>query len=230
MIQSNTRLARRLMRVAVVCDVLLLVPACCASSLAAEGSGGGAAGLVVLLLALLAANAAVGVYAVNQGLIFEWQKEYVWKAVCSGIGFIGEARSFRFGLIGAYLMGDTKTIYPKLREVHGTHENWTGIVFAFVGQTIEEYNEHQAAFALAFHVPSVTFDLSDNGLISIRAGKVPVPAAYNHPGHVQTLQAPNNRALPRQALTIEEIPQGVLKAAEQFSQMRGYGQQANVWE
>ena len=73
-------------------------------------------------------------------------------------------------------------IYPHLREVYGTRDSWTGIVTPFAGQTVAEYTKQADAFALAFHVPFVTFGIAANGLISIRAGQVPVPDAYDHPG------------------------------------------------
>jgi DNA segregation ATPase FtsK/SpoIIIE, S-DNA-T family len=58
-------------------------------------------------------------------------------------------------------------------------------VTPFAGQTVTEYIKQADAFALAFHVPFVTFGITANGLISIRAGQVPVPDAYDHPGQLE---------------------------------------------
>jgi hypothetical protein len=174
---GNTRLARSLVRFALIISGVVLLAASCA--LCTQTTS-----LLWLLLLVLAADSGVAVYAVKQGLLFEWSLERTWKAVCGGIAggkFKGEARSYRFGLIGAYVLGDTKTIYPKLREVHGTHEAWTGIVTPFAGQTIEEYNEHTKAFALAFNVRFVSFERTDTGLVQIRCGPVQVPEMYEYP-------------------------------------------------
>ncbi len=180
MTQGNTRLARQLLWFAAFINVPLLCMMC---SFTANGGWLGA------LLLLLAVDVSVAAYAISQGLVFELLQERTWKAVCSGIGFSGMARSMRGGLYGAYVKGETKTIYPKLRNVHGTREGWTGIVTPFAGQTIEDYTKQADAFALAFHVPFVTFGLAENGLISIRAGEVPVPAAYAYTGQLATRPA-----------------------------------------
>ena len=114
------------------------------------------------------------VYATSQGYWFERRCERVWKKTCCGLeGFKGTARSYRFGLVGAFILGDTKTIYPKLREVHGTHEAWTGIVTPFAGQTIEEYNEqkHTRAFALSFNVRFVSFERTDRDWFECVVGR-----------------------------------------------------------
>lgn len=183
MAEGNTKLARKLVWFAAFVNVALLLMMC---SLAVMG-----AGWFLALLLLVAVDGFVGFYATSQGLTFEWQQERTWKAVCGGIGFRGDARSYRNGLIGAYGKGETKTIYPRLRDVHGSREGWTGIVTPFAGQTVEDYTKHAEAFALAFHVPFVTFEIDECGLIGVRAGKVPVPAAYDHAGQVQTLRAAN---------------------------------------
>ena len=198
MAQGNTKLARRLLWFAAFVNVALLLMLC---PLAVDGA---AAVAIALLLAFLV-DGFVGAYCLEQGLLFELQIEHRWKRVCGGIGFTSEARSYRRGIIGA-ANGEKKTIYPKLREVYGTHEGWTGIVTFFDGQTIQSYSKHADAFALAFNVPFISFDLSENGLIRVRAGKVPVPNAYDHPGSVQTVQAPPNRALSQQALRVEDLP------------------------
>src|SRR6266566_2656543 len=77
-------------------------------------------------------------------------------------------------------------------------------------------HHHADAFALAFQVPFVTFELAENGLIRVRAGQVPVPDAYGHPGRLQTSQAVNNRPLLQQTMSIDDVPQGVLMAAQQI--------------
>ena len=214
---GNTRLARQLVWFFAIFDAIVLFSVSC-------GAAAGGGGWLVVLLPLMAVTAAVGIYAVRQGLLFEWSLERTWKAVCGGIGFKGEARSYRGGLIGAYRKGETKTIYPKLREVHGTREGWTGIVTPFAGQTIEVYSKKAESFALAFHVPFVTFDLSEHGLIQVRAGRVPVPAAYDHPGQLQTRQDDTStRLLPQAVPVVPNVwahSQGVPSLAYELALLR----------
>jgi hypothetical protein len=206
--QGNTRLARRLLWTAAVCDVLSLCVVsysiCWLSVVASGGSGGGAAGVVVFLLALLLFNAGVGLYAVEQGLLFELKIARVWRRVCIGVGFKSEAPSYKFGLMGA-MRGDTKIITPRLREVHGSYASWSGTVTFFDGQTLSDYSKKSENFALAFGVPFITFEVAESGLIAVRAGKVPVPDAYDHPGRVQTSRAVNNRPLPQHASTKNRV-------------------------
>jgi DNA segregation ATPase FtsK/SpoIIIE, S-DNA-T family len=174
--QGNTRLARLLLRIAGITNALMFFPICC------EATANGAAGVMTIMLLPLGFWVVALLYATSNGYWFERRCERVWKAVCSGIdGFKGVARSYRFGLIGAFVLGDTKTIYPKLRDVHGSHEAWTGIVIPFAGQTIEEYNEHTKAFALAFNVRFVSFERTDTGLVRVRCGPVQVPEMYEYP-------------------------------------------------
>ena len=169
--QGNTRLARRLLWIAGYMDALTLFTLCCAA--ASHG-----AGILWIMLLPLGFTVFALAYAYSQGLWFELGKERVWKRTCIGIGFKSEGRSYRNGLYGAYVKGETKIITPLLREVHGTHDSWTGLVTFFDGQTIEQYNAHADAYALAFQVPHCSFDVAESGLIRIRAGKVPVPAPY----------------------------------------------------
>src|SRR6266704_2616331 len=138
---GNTRMARRLVWVAAVCNVAGFVLWC---PLASQSSGA----LVLMLLLALVANSSVGAYAVSNGLIFEWLLERRWKAVCQGIGFVGEGRlQFKprvaFDLISSFQKGhwERKIIYPKLREIYGTRDSWTGIVTPFAGQMLEQYND-----------------------------------------------------------------------------------------
>lgn len=182
---GNTRLARQLVWFFAIFDAIVLFAVSCSAA-----AGGGS--WLMVLLPLMAATVAVGVYAVRQGLLFEWRLERTWKRVCHGIGFKGEARSYRNGLNGAYRKGETKTIYPKLRNVHGTWDGWTGHITFFDGQTVEDYTKQADAFALAFHVPFVTFGIAESGLIQVRAGQVPVPDAYDHPGRLQAPPAAAN--------------------------------------
>lgn len=179
---GNTRLARRLMRLALIASGLVLFMALC--GLCAQ-----TANLLWLVMLMLAGDVGVAVYAVKQGLLFEWSLERTWNAVCGGIGFSAEVRSMRMGLKGYYSSNPPmKTIYPRLRDAYGTHDGWTGIVIPFAGQTVEDYTKHADAFTLAFHVPFVTFGIAENGLISVQAGQVPIPAAYDHPAQLVTRQ------------------------------------------
>lgn len=163
MARGNTRLARRLLWCAAFADVALLCGMC---TLAANG------GWVVVLLLGLAINGSIGWYALDQGLAFELRKERTWRAVCEGIGYVGEATSYRNGVRGA-MRGETKDIYPKLRHVHGTHDDWTAIVMPFAGQTVDHYTKYAENFAFAFNVPSVTFEVHESGFLFMRAAASP---------------------------------------------------------
>lgn len=168
----------------------MFLPVCCEASTVNGG-------IWAIMLLPLGFGLFSLVYATSQGYWFERRCEHVWKATCCGLeGFKGTARSYRFGLVGAYVLGDTKTIYPKLREVHGTYEDWTGLVTPFGGQDPSNYTKFSEKFAFAFMVPACSFETAEDGRIRIRAGKVPVPAAYNYPGQLEEHQdALNTRLL-----------------------------------
>lgn len=182
---GNTRLARRLLWFAAFVDCFLLIIMLCSAS-----SGG--AGWVLVLGVIV--NGSVGFYAHRQGLFFELQKEHTWKAVCSGIGFTSTKTVWVPGIGTPHRKEGTS--YPLLRDVSGTHDCWTGTVLPFAGQTVEDYTKEADAFALAFNVPCVSFELSGFGDIVMRAGNVPVPAAYDHPGQLQTPQVATIPPLP----------------------------------
>src|SRR6266571_2030305 len=103
MSQGNTRRARLLLRIAGIMNVLMLFPVC--GEAVAFNSDIWRVMLFPLGFGLFSLF-----YASSQGLWFEMGKERTWRAVCGGIGFTSEARSYRFGLIGAFVLGDTKTI------------------------------------------------------------------------------------------------------------------------
>lgn len=192
MARGNTHLARQLLRFAAFADVALLFGMC---ALAANG------GWVLALLIGLVINGSIGWYALSTGLLFELKKERTWKAVCEGIGYTAEVRSYRYGLKGA-MRGDTKTVYPKLRQVRGTHEAWTAIVVPFAGQTVHDYTKYTEALEFAFNLPSVAFEVHESGFLLLRAGQTPIPEAYDHPGHTYV----------RETLPIEVQPMQPLKA------------------
>lgn len=172
---GNAGLARRLLRLALALDGFVV----CFTLCAAVNNNAGIAVMLLLTLAVITGLALW--YATKQGFWFVRQLERTWKQTCTGIGFTGEARSFRNGLKGAYLDGETKTIYPQLKNVCGNGQEWTAEVRFFDGQTIDGYTKRAAAFALAFGVPFVTFDLAESGLIRIRAGALAIPQAYDFP-------------------------------------------------
>src|SRR5260221_7532844 len=204
---GNTRLARGLVWLAAFVNVALLFMLCSLASM-------GAAWMLALLLMLLV-DGPVALYAYNQGLFFEWRVKRTFQPVCAGLGgnFVGEKNDYlasaRAGMQSRgqyYVATQKKVAYPELKNIRGNGEAWTAEVRFFDGQTIDDYNKHADAFALAFSVPFVTFDLAENGLISVRAGSVPVPAAYNHPGQLQTLPAaPNVRAVPQIAPVVPNV-------------------------
>src|SRR5437660_808009 len=138
---GNAGLARNLLRAALAVDGFMLFFALCA---AVNNNGGGA---TVLMLFLAGLTGAALWYATKEGLWFVWRLERVWKHVCGHIGFSGEARSFKRGCKGAYIDGDTKTIYPQLKTVRGNWQAWAAEVRFFDGQTLDDYNQHAQAFA-----------------------------------------------------------------------------------
>jgi hypothetical protein len=236
---GNTRLARLLLRVAGITNALMFCTLCC------EATANGAAGIMAVMLLPLGFWVVALLYATSQGLWFEKRCERVWKTACSGLdGFRGVARSYRFGLIGAFVLGDTKTIYPKLRDVHGTRESWTGMITPFGGQDPSDYNKVSEKFAFSFMVPATNFEAAEDGRILIRAGKVPVPDAYAFTGHVQASSAYNNQPLlqqpprtqqtqfiqpvPKQTMSLDEVPPGALRAVEHFQQSRGVPMASNA--
>jgi len=239
MTKGNTRLARRLLWAAGIINGMMLFTSCCAGSLAAipnpsgvSDSGGSGYGFVVALVVLSLGFGAVALlYATSTQLWFELGKERVFRHTCIGVGFVSEvegAWTWWRGLEGMK-NGAKKTITPRLRNVHGAHDSFVGEVAFFRGQTLEEYNKHAAAFAMSFRVPFVSFDLAENGLITIRAGQVPVPDAYAFTGlqhaaqdnssqsllqqAAQPLQAQFKQPVPKNTLSLDEVPQGVLDAA-----------------
>ncbi len=175
--RGNTRLARGLVWFAGVVSLAALLMLCAVAS--------NPNALVTVVMLTLLVDSAIFAYASSQGYWFEWLMERKWKAVCQGIGFVGEGRArLQPGLSYDWYGSMKKTkvvrdrIYPKLRNVHGTRDSWTGIVYPFAGQNLDDFNQMADRFALSFKVPCVVFDLDEHGLIRIRAGQVPVPVAF----------------------------------------------------
>jgi len=190
---GNTRLARLLVRLCAVGNVLAFFLMCEASSAV---SGPGAAGWLLFGAGMVVGNAVTGIYALQQGLVFEWLRERQWKAVCAGLGsnFVGE-RTRRianpFWALGGSLTREyAQKTFPKLREVRGNRESWTGVVIPFAGQKVDDYNDHIEAFALSFNVPYVSFEKTGTGVIRIRCGPVQVPDMYAYPVEQLAVPAP----------------------------------------
>lgn len=182
MAQGNTHMARRLLWIATVIDCILLAMMLCV------GAGGGDISWMLIFGGIVSVS--VGFYAHRQGLFFELRKEHVWKGVCYGIGFTDTKTVWVPG-VGTPRRKEG-TAYPLLRDVEGTHESWTGTVIPLAGQTVEEFNKHAAAFAQAFYVPFVTFDLYNFGSIRIRAGEAPIPQVHSHPGRYLLPSSPTS--------------------------------------
>ena len=153
--QKNTRMARRLVWVAVACNVVGMVLWCPLASSSTRA-------MLLMLLSALIANGAVVAYAVCNGLVFELMMERTWKKVCNGLGgnFVGKGRAqfkTRVALdpISSIQKGtwERKTIYPKLRDVHGSWDSWTGIVYPLYGQCVDNYIQKSDYFALGYRVP-----------------------------------------------------------------------------
>lgn len=217
---GNTRRARKLYRVAVGLDwalLLLLCPLVVTGKLVV---------LAALLLAFLVNGVAVA-YALDTGLFFEMRVDRRFQKVCQGLGFIGEANDYAATVRQALgqsfnldiyshkrIPTQKKAAYPSVRDVRGTWESFTGTVRPLYGQTVEEYNAAAPAFALAFNVKYVGFERSQNGLLRVRVGEVPVPGAYNYgqvaPSPSQAAQLPQTanagKGVPAQHVIQQVVP------------------------
>jgi hypothetical protein len=143
-----------------------------------------------LLVLSLIGTVAFALYAGSQGVFFEMAVQRTWSRVCRNLGgsFTAEVfslgNSVRTGIEsrGKHYVGNQyKKIYPKLLEVHGVPDAWTGLVKPNPGQTLDDYTKNSSveAFTLAFNVQSVAFERTQNGRIAVRAGKVAMPAPHN---------------------------------------------------
>jgi len=183
MTQGNTKLVRRLLRVMGIVDAFLLCFLC-----SAVGQGGSASGPVVLLVLSLGCTVAVAIYASNQGLFFEMGVQHTWSRVCRNLGGSFEAEVFSLGNSvraglqarpGQYVGNQYKLIHPKLTQVRGTRESWTGVIKPNPGQRLEDYILEAESFALAYDAQHVEFERVAKGQIAIRVGNVLIPAPYN---------------------------------------------------
>lgn len=179
---KNAQLARRLVVFALFFNATLVLAGLC------EMAATGAQGLGVTLVLALVVNVPVAVYAFSQDVPFVWGCQHTFNKVCRGLGGNFEYEAFSLGNSvrrgiesrGKYHVGNqTKTVYPTLRSVTGTREAWEGLVKPNPGQNVEDFNAHADAFALAYHVPFVSFDIAHKGLLRIRVGSVPIPAAFD---------------------------------------------------
>ncbi len=203
---GNTRLARVLVRFALIASGAVLFMALCALC-------GHTANLLPLVMAMLVADGAVAWYAVQQGLPFEWRVERIWKATCSGLpGMSGTGRSYKRGLKGAYIDGDTKTIYPKIREVRGDAEGFTAYITAFGGQDPSSYNQFADKLAFAYQVPHMSFEAAEDGRIHVRAGKLPVPDVYEPDTYALVEASTPRPALPEPAAPLPVLVEDDVEA------------------
>jgi hypothetical protein len=197
--QGNTRLARRLLRIAGIMNALAWLPICRVASV------GNHAGVFAVILLPLVFGLFALVYATSQNLWFEIGKERTFKAVCKHLGFAGEANDYvasvRKGIQapkGTYVPTQKKVVYPDLREVWGTHERWVGVVHQLPGMTVEDFNDNAAAFALSFNAKFCGFDKQPNGWLRVMVGDAPpVPGAYNY-GQAGPSSGPQNAYTPLQ--------------------------------
>jgi hypothetical protein len=175
--QKNTRVARGLIWVAGVLNIALLLMLC------AYAQNGAAVPIVLIALAV---NVVVGWYAISQGLMFELMVERTWKKVCSGLGgnFVGQGRArlqpgISYDFYGSFKKAKVvrDKIYPKLRDVRGDWNSFTGVIYPLYGQSLSDYTTQADRFELAFGLP-VSFDIGEHGLIRIRAGRIQVLSEY----------------------------------------------------
>jgi hypothetical protein len=203
--QGNTRIARLLVKLAAYASALLLAFTFC-SSFATTQNGGSFGGFWTMVVILAVGDSLVAWYAISTGFVFEWLLERRFQKTCAGLGgsFVGQGRAkfhtkVALDPVSSFTKGEWKrrTIYPKLREVKGTAESWTGLVYPFYGQSVEDYNKQSVvqAFAQAFNVKTCSFERTDGVAIRIRCGTLQVPSAYEYP------------ALPAQPLGLLETKQ-----------------------
>jgi len=179
MVLGNTKLARVLLYMCAVGDVVSFVLVCGASSYAAAWWA--LLGLVAL------GNVAVLSYAQQQGYFVERQIVKAFKKTCAGVGLTGQSNKIGFFGIGVGRMIDftgklaeaEAVVYPKLCRITGTAEQWVAEIKFLYGQKVSDYTAHADSFALSFQAPFCGFDIADSGLIRMRVGQVSVPAAYN---------------------------------------------------
>jgi hypothetical protein len=226
---GNAGRTRNFLRVVLALDGVVLVFALCA------GTANNGGGIVLLLLAMAGITALALWYATKEGLWFVRKVEKTWAHTCAGLGgnFVGEQNDYlasvREGLRSRgqyYVATQKKAAYPLLINIRGNWEAWTAEVRFWQGQTIENYNRESAAFALSFGVPSVNFDLAASGLIRVRAGQVPIPEAYSHPGRVQASQRVLAAQVVSQAPDITKLPTQPLPMVPN---VYAHAQQANGW-
>ena len=137
--------------------------------------------MLAVLVLVAAGNAAAFVYGGHLGMFFEWKLVRTWNKVCEGLGgnFKREAPSWRYGVINSLGPdGEKKIVYPELSQVSGTADNWRALIKPNPGQRLDDYTKNADAFALAFRVQSVTFQMAQKGCIAIKAGQLQTPASY----------------------------------------------------
>lgn len=181
--KGDTRRSRLLLRTMGIVDAFLLCVLC-----STVGQGGSASGPVVLLVLSLGATVAVAIYGANQGVFFEMGVQNTWSRVCRTLGGSFEAEVFSLGNSiregfkarpGQYVGNQYKIIHPKLSQVRGSHESWTGVIKPNPGQRLEDYTLEAESFALAYDAQHVEFERIAKGQIAIRVGNVLIPAAYD---------------------------------------------------
>jgi hypothetical protein len=181
--KGNTKRSRLLLRIAGIVDAFLLCFLC-----STVGQGGSASGPVVLIALSLGATVAVAIYSANRGVFFEMGVQHTFSRVCRNLSGSFEAEVFSLGNSiraglqarpGQYVGNQYKLIHPKLTQVRGSRESWTGIIKPNPGQRLEDYIFEAEVFALAYHAQYVTFERVAKGQIAIRVGNVLIPAAYD---------------------------------------------------
>ncbi len=179
---GNTDFARSVWWSVVVVDVVVLF----ASFIMLSNNAGGC--LAPLLVMTMGALTVVAWrYKARHGGKFADRVERTWQSVCAGLGgnFAGEEADYLQSAWKGFTSGgrrvetQTKVAYPKLENIRGNAQAWTAEVRFWHGQTLDDYNKHAQAFAIAFRVPFVTFERDEeSGLIRIRAGALPMPQAF----------------------------------------------------
>lgn len=171
---KNTKLARSLIWLIAVVDLASLFLLCTASS---------AAPAVLVVVAVV--NVIVFAYAASQGFLLEYRIEQKFKRVCQNVGLTQKQLKVGFYDVGVGAMldptfkrSDNAAVYPKLRGLVGNRQQWQAEIRQLPGQKLSDYTKHADAFALAFNVPFVSFELLGYGKLRIRAGQMAVPAPY----------------------------------------------------
>lgn len=133
--------------------------------------------LFMWTLVLLLAAGGIAVYLWHEGELgipwlpninAKYARRKAFEGVCQHVGLSNK-------------LGDGKLQHPKLTEVHGTPDNWSGLVRGFVGHTEEDFQREAHAFAVAYGVEHVRFELDSHQNIIMVVSRFSLPVSAEWP-------------------------------------------------